>query len=219
MVGMRPSRRVPRNGSARCRAISCRSPAAINTRRACAISGAAGAGPRTRRPVRSNSCTPSACSATPTCALSDGCATWHASAARRKLPHSATAMMYWSWRSESGNVDSRFIGSDYQSETYVVLDLWIARRDTRRHHGQRTEMPVFGHSTRRPIQQRLVAESAEPEGPPHEPPGGRSDGRVVQLRRSIQDARSRGPEEGHRGGDDDVAGLGDGGVWALTTAL
>jgi len=54
----------------------------------------------------------------------------HSDEARRKLPHSATAMMYWSWRSESGNVESWFIGSDYQSETYVVLDLWIARRDT-----------------------------------------------------------------------------------------
>ena len=53
------------------------------------------------------------------------------------------------------------------------------------------------------VEPRLVAESVEPERPPHEPPGGRSDGRGVQLRRRVQDARSRCREEGHRGGDDD----------------
>ena len=33
---------------------------------------------------------------TATCALSDGCATWHASAALPKPPRSATATRYWS---------------------------------------------------------------------------------------------------------------------------
>ena len=36
-----------------------------------------------------------------------GWATWHASAARRKLASSATATMYCSWRSETGSVESR----------------------------------------------------------------------------------------------------------------
>ena len=51
MVGMTPRRSVPRNGSARCRASSCRSPAATRTRRACATSGAAAGGTRTPRPA------------------------------------------------------------------------------------------------------------------------------------------------------------------------
>ena len=67
--------------------------------------------------------------------------------------------------------------------------------------------------------QRLVAESVEPERPPHEPPGRRSDGRGVQLRRRVQVPRSRCPEEGHRGGDDDVAGLVAGRLRPLRAAL
>ena len=68
-------------------------------------------------------------------------------------------------------------------------------------------MPVLGQSAQRQIEPRLVAESVEPERPPHEPPGGRSDGRGVQLRRRVQVPRSRCAEEGHRGGDDELAGL------------
>ena len=80
-------------------------------------------------------------------------------------------------------------------------------------------MPVLGQSAQRQIEPRLVAESVEPERPPHEPPGRRSDGRGVQLRRRVQDARSRCPEEGHRGGDDELAGLVAGGLRPLRAAL
>ena len=58
--------------------------------------------------------------------------------------------------------------------------------------------PVLGQNTQRPVEPRLVAESVEPERAPHEPPGGRSHGRGVQLRRRVQDARPRCREEGHR---------------------
>jgi catalase-peroxidase len=37
-------------------------------------------------------------------------------------------------------------------------------------------VPVLGPSAQRQIEPRLVAESVEPERPPHEPPGGQSDG-------------------------------------------
>ncbi len=47
-------------------------------------------------------------------ALSEG-ATWHASAARRKLPRSATATIYCSWRSETGGGASLSIVSGYRS--------------------------------------------------------------------------------------------------------
>ena len=53
----------------------------------------------------------------------------------------------------------------------------------------------------------------------HEPPGRRSDGRVVQLRRRVQVPRSRRPEEGHRGGDDELAGLVAGRLRPLRAAL
>ena len=69
------------------------------------------------------------------------------------------------------------------------------------------------------IEPRLVAEPAEPEDPPPEPACGRSHGRGLRLRRGVQDARSRCPEEGHRGGDDDVAGLVAGRLRPLRTAL
>ena len=53
----------------------------------------------------------------------------------------------------------------------------------------------------------LVAESTESEGAPPELGVVRSHGRGVQICRGVQDARSRCREEGHRGGDDHVAGL------------
>ncbi len=81
-------------------------------------------------------------------------------------------------------------------------------------------MPVLGPiAQRRPVESRLVAESVEPEHPPHEPPRGRSDGRVVQLCRRVQITRSRCAEEGPRGGDDEVAGLVAGGLRPLRRAL
>ncbi len=55
--------------------------------------------------------------------------------------------------------------------------------------------------------------------PAPEPARGRSDGRGVRLRRGVQDARPRCPEEGHRGGDDDVAGLVAGRLRPLRSAL
>ena len=51
------------------------------------------------------------------------------------------------------------------------------------------------------------------------PPDGRSHGRGVRLRRGVQEPRPRCPEEGHRGGDDDVAGLVAGGLRPLRAAL
>ena len=62
-------------------------------------------------------------------------------------------------------------------------------------------------SGRRRGESALVAESTEPEGASPELSGGRSHGRGVRLRRGVQDARPRCREAGHRGGDDDVAGL------------
>ena len=61
--------------------------AATRTRRACATIALARPPSRGRRgELRSNIWTPSCRSACATCALSDGCATWHASAARRNPP-------------------------------------------------------------------------------------------------------------------------------------
>ena len=79
--------------------------------------------------------------------------------------------------------------------------------------------PFSATSAQRQIEPRLVAESVEPERPPHESPGRRSDGRGVQLRRRVQDARSRCAEEGHRGGDDELAGLVAGRLRPLRAAL
>ena len=84
-----------------------------------------------------------------------------------------------------------------------------------RQHGKRTEVPVLGPGPHRQREPRVVAESVELERPPHEPPGRRSDGRGVQLRRRVQVPRSRGGEERHRGGDDEVAGLVAGGLRSL----
>ena len=52
-----------------------------------------------------------------------------------------------------------------------------------------------------------MAEPVQPEAAAPEPARRRSDGEGVQLRRGVQDRRSRCPEEGHRGGDDDLTGL------------
>ena len=88
-----------------------------------------------------------------------------------------------------------------------------------RQHGQRKEVPVPGQSAQRHVEPGLVAESAEPEDPPPEPARRRSHGRGVQLRRRVQVTRSRCPEEGHRAGDDDVAGLVAGRLRPLRAAL
>ena len=53
----------------------------------------------------------------------------------------------------------------------------------------------------------LVARQLEPEGPPPEPPPGRSHGRGLRLRRGVQEPRLRSPGERRRCADDPVAGL------------
>src|SRR5262249_35871141 len=78
------------------------------------------------------------------------------------------------------------------------------------HDGNRNEVSGDRRTTSHsqgPTEPRLVAESAGPEDPSPESSLGRSDGRIVQLCRGVQNPRPQGPEEGHRESDDDVAGL------------
>ena len=97
MVGITPIRSVPVSGSPSARAASTRSSASsehaprpadqLPPRRgdehAAAIALEQAHAERAPRAAAS-------------CALSEGCDTWHASAARRKLRASATATAYWS---------------------------------------------------------------------------------------------------------------------------
>ena len=84
-----------------------------------------------------------------------------------------------------------------------------ARHD-RGQDGGRAQVPGIGSQTHRGWRHgepALVAESTEPEDAPPELPVVRSHGRGVHLRRGVQDTRPGCPEDGHRGGDDDVTGL------------
>src|SRR3954453_2718572 len=53
----------------------------------------------------------------------------------------------------------------------------------------------------------LVAEPAEPAGPPPELAPGHPAGGAIQLQGGVRDPRSRGAQAGRLRGDDDVAGL------------
>jgi hypothetical protein len=53
----------------------------------------------------------------------------------------------------------------------------------------------------------LVAEPARPRDPHQNSPAEQPAGRRLRLRRRVRQARPRGPQEGHRGGDDRLAGL------------
>src|SRR5580658_2384156 len=75
------------------------------------------------------------------------------------------------------------------------------------------------HFWRRYVEPGLVAETTEPENPaPALIPLG-PDGRGLQLRRSVQESRSRGCEEGSAGGDDRLAVLVAGGLRSLRTVF
>src|ERR1700753_4218897 len=76
-------------------------------------------------------------------------------------------------------------------------------------------MSLQPHVWRRYVEPGLVAEKTEPENPASAfiPVG--PDGRGLQLRRRIQESRSRGCEEGSAGGDDRLAVLVAGGLRSL----
>ena len=83
----------------------------------------------------------------------------------------------------------------------------------------RTGLRACGEESQLADQSVLVAGSAEPEGsPPEFSPVG-SDGPGFRLRRGAEDPRRRCVEEGHRGGDDDLAGLVAGRLRTLRAAL
>ena len=63
------------------------------------------------------------------------------------------------------------------------------------------------HSCRRPVEQRLVAQPAEPPDPAPALCEVQPDGRAVRLRRGIQEARPGRAEEGPLRADDRFAGL------------
>ena len=94
IVGSTPTVTVPRNSSraspaSRCAASTSSRIRAARRRNAspCGVSFAS-------RFIRSNSRSPSSSSSLRICWLSDGCDTWHCSAAREKLRVRATATMY-----------------------------------------------------------------------------------------------------------------------------
>src|SRR5437016_2777849 len=70
-----------------------------------------------------------------------------------------------------------------------------------------------------PVESRLVAESTAPGDPSPKLSLVQPLGRGVQLWRRVQEARLECSEEGHRGGDDDVAGLVAGRLRPLRAAL
>ena len=79
-------------------------------------------------------------------------------------------------------------------------------------HVERSEVPVrrdarCPHSCRRPVEQRLVAEPAEPADPAPALGEVQPDGRAVRLRRGVQEARPGRAEEGPPRADDRFAGL------------
>ena len=69
------------------------------------------------------------------------------------------------------------------------------------------------------VEPGLVAEPAEPAGPPPALAPVQPDGRGLRLRRGVQDPRRRGAEAGRHRGDDDVAGLVAGRLRPLRAAL
>ncbi len=151
---------------------------------------------RTPRAPRSKICTPSACSTCAICALIDGCATPHASAALRNPPRSATATRYCSCRSEYGTVSQRAIAQDYHFETDDILDALGGRFlycGFRRHpHVYRSKVPFQSRRRRRPLQPRLVAEPAAHRPAPSTFREVRSDGSGLQLRQRVQQPRPEG---------------------------
>ncbi len=98
------------------------------------------------------------------------------------------------------------------------------RKSRRREYDERKQMPGDERGSRNenasgPVESRLVAESVEPGDTPPKLSPVQPHGRGVQLRRGVQETRPRCPEEGHRSGDDDVAGLVAGRLRPLRSAL
>src|SRR5947207_7103747 len=83
----------------------------------------------------------------------------------------------------------------------------------------RSKVPVHAHGWHRPVEPRLVAQSAEPQDPASKLAPVRPDGQGLQLRQRVQEPRPGGREEGPRGTDDRLAGLVAGGLWPLRTFL
>src|SRR6266576_3195628 len=82
----------------------------------------------------------------------------------------------------------------------------------RREYDDRNQMPgdergSATHGGSAPVESRVVAESVEPADPPPKLFPVQPHGQGVQLQRGVQETRPRCPEEGHRRGDDHVAGL------------
>src|SRR5438105_2114068 len=71
--------------------------------------------------------------------------------------------------------------------------------------GNERSSPTYGGWG--PVESRLVAESVETADTPPKLSPVQPHGQGVQLRRRVQETRPGCPEEGHRSGDDEVAGL------------
>ncbi len=94
----------------------------------------------------------------------------------------------------------------------------------RRNPNERKQMP--GHERRSPTpvvwhhgKPALVAQPVESEGSQPELSPHRSDGRSLQLRGGLQDARPRCRDGGPQSADDRITGLVAGGLWPLRPLL
>src|SRR5258708_5353701 len=141
--------------------------------RACAITTAPRAEIRTVRLSRSNSRTPSWRSTSATCALSDGCDTWQACAARRNPRRSATATTYWSWRRETFGRTA--IVTYYQYHIIDILDVshQVATTSNRsmfihfavRQETPMSEKPRLTTESGAPVADNQNSQTAGPGGP------------------------------------------------------
>src|SRR5881394_1727455 len=81
----------------------------------------------------------------------------------------------------------------------------------------RSKVPVHAHGWHRPVELRVVAQSAEPQDPAPKLAPVRSHGPRLQLRQRVQEPRPGSREEGPHGADDRLAGLVAGGLRPLRT--
>ena len=107
------------------------------------------------------------------------------------------------------------------SQFVTVFNKILTNRRKEQYLVNRSEMPGHArdHECWNEVEQRLVAEPAEPQDSPPELAPVRSDGRGLQLRRRVQEARLQSAEEGPPRADDGQPGLVAGGFRPLRGAL
>src|SRR5213082_2873264 len=79
----------------------------------------------------------------------------------------------------------------------VLLIQFLTNRKEGTNHGNRNEVPgrTRDHECWNEVEQQLVAEPVKPQDSPPELAQVRSDGRGIQLRRRVQEARLQSAEE------------------------